>query len=254
MTRETESSRDFWNVLAGQSGQAAAIDPKDSKGLKNAYISGIRDVAILELLESMPSSTSILDFGSGTGTFLSKLRGLHPDFLVSGTDISLVMLRHAVARDPALAGSVFLYDGETLPIRDESLDVITTGGVLLYFRNDEDFARICKEFHRVLRPGGCVIAVEQVCSQTRIDARNMKVQRSPGEFQRLFEECGFKIASWRQLRRARFPLVYAIRYGLIPRSLHASIAKLEGWLWSRSGLPKFDYADAVFKFLKDARD
>ncbi|WP_313929080.1 class I SAM-dependent methyltransferase [Pseudoxanthomonas sp.] len=254
MTRETENSRDFWNLLAGQSGQAAAIDPRDSRGLKNAYISRVRDAAILESLESMPSSTSVLDFGSGTGTFLSKLRSLYPEFLATGTDISLVMLRHAVARDPALAGSLFLYDGEALPIKSESLDVITTGGVLLYFREEEDFIRICREFQRVLRPGGQVIAVEQVCRRTRTDARNMKVQRSPEEFQRLFEKCGFRSVSWRQLRRARFPLVYAIRYGLVPRSLHGIIARLEGWLWSGPRLPRLDYADAVFRFVKDAHD
>lgn len=250
MTDGSHESRDFWNALGDRRGQAAAVDPNDRRGLKNAYISLVRDVAILEALQLIPDAATVLDFGTGTGTFLSALRRAMPQSMAIGTDVSGVMLRHAVQRDPALRGSLFLYDGSILPIRDCSIDVITTGGVLLYFRSDEEFAAICREFHRVLQPGGRVIAVEQVRRNTLRDASNAKVQRSPDEFIRLFESSGLRLETWQQVRRARFPLVYAIRYGLVPSTAHAAIARLESRLWAGSALPTWDYADASFSFVK----
>lgn len=243
-------SRDFWNALGDRRGQAAAVDPNDRRGLKNAYISLVRDVAILEALRSVPETATVLDFGTGTGTFLSALRVAMPRSLAIGTDVSGVMLRHAVRRDPALSDALFLYDGSRLPISDCSIDAVTTGGVLLYFRGDQDFEAICREFQRVLRPGGRVIAVEQVRRRTLHDAGNAKVQRSPEEFIRLFESGGLRLETWRQVRRARFPLVYAIRYGLVPSAMHAAVARLESMLWADSAPPKWDYADASFSFVK----
>lgn len=245
-----KNPRDYWNALASSSGQAAAIDPRDRRGSKNAYISLVRNHATLSALEPVRGPGTLLDFGTGTGTFLTHIRALRPDLDAVGTDVSLVMLRYARERDPALTGSVFLYDGRRLPLRDGSIDVITTAGVLLYFRQEEEIAAICREFSRVLRPGGRVIAIEQIRRRTRQDPANMKVQRAPAELVRAFAGSGLACREWRQIRRGRFPLLYAIRYGVLPARLHRRIATLEARLWRGAPLPFLDYADAAFTFEK----
>ncbi|MBK8122819.1 MAG: class I SAM-dependent methyltransferase [Dokdonella sp.] len=250
VTRSRSASKEFWDKLGKVAGDAAAIDPSDKAGRKNAYIALVRDLATHSGLTGVPNDGVLLDFGCGTGTFLSRFGLERPQIFAIGADISPVMLRNAIQRSPELLGRLFQYDGQRLPMADECLNAITTGGVLLYFREDHEFRDICDEFYRVLSPGGIVVAVEQVRAVALEDRENLKLQRSAKEIVELFEAAGFICEGWRQIRRGRFPLIYAIRYGLIPKKVYRLIAKLESFLWDRLGLPRYDYADATFLFRK----
>lgn len=240
--------RDYWDGLGGSAGDAAAIDPNDALGYKNAYVALVRDIAIDTAISDLPEQGRLMDFGCGTGTFLSNLRVFRPHLMAFGIDVSKVMLSRAVKRDGALRGRLIRYDGIRLPLADESLDAITTGGALLYLRDDQCFLAVCREFKRVLRTRGIVVAVEQVRASAMYDSKSLKVQRTAEGLRRLFEMAGFECIEWRQIRRGRFPLTYAIRFGFVPKRLHRAVARIESFLWKNAAMPRHDYADAVFKF------
>ena len=98
----------------------------------------------------------VLEVGGGLGTDLAQ-------FVKAGaavTDCDLAAGHLEMARRNfavrGLAGSFLLGDGETLPFRDGSFDVVYSFGVI---HHTPDTERAVAEFHRVLRPGGEVIVM-----------------------------------------------------------------------------------------------
>lgn len=97
----------------------------------------------------------VLEIGSGTGanTMLMLSNGAQ----VTATDISaysLEVLRRRYTCFPDLQTKVA--DMESLPFKDEFFDIVTSAGSLSY----GDPALVIREIRRVLRPGGCFIAVD----------------------------------------------------------------------------------------------
>lgn len=243
------SIRQFWDKQAIDSGAASVIDPNDKRGSKNRYIALARFLAILESLGNFPVASSLLDFGCGSGDLLAKLTSIGNMKMLVGADISFQMLQTARKVHMPYRQSLVHFDGERLPFAAASLDVITlSGGVLIYIHDDEALKRLGREFARILRPGGGIIAVEQVRSQRYHDAEQEKTQRSPTALIGAFVDAGFDISEWRSIRRGRFPLVYLIRYGLIPECWFRFVANLEAKRWKNSKAPRLDYADALFVF------
>jgi len=119
---------------------------------------------------------------------------------------------------------------------------------MLYLRSDAHFRGVCDEFFRALKPGGLVACVEQVRRRDTLDERHCKRQRAPAGYVEPFLASGFELLEWRQLRQGRFPLIYFVRYGLIPRRWTAALARMESRLRASAPLPVFDYADALFVF------
>jgi demethylmenaquinone methyltransferase / 2-methoxy-6-polyprenyl-1,4-benzoquinol methylase len=96
-----------------------------------------------------------LDVAIGTGLIAQEavaITGCPRD--VVGIDLSAAML--AVARRK-LAIPLIQGLAETLPIADRSVDFVTMGYAL---RHVPDLVAAFREFHRVLRPGGTVLALE----------------------------------------------------------------------------------------------
>jgi SAM-dependent methyltransferase len=246
----TRKATGFWDAISRRAGTASAIDPNDSLGFKNDYIALVRDSALAPVLDRLAAGHIIVDFGCGTGTFLGNLRQSHPELAGVGVDISREMLRLATAAHVDLPGRVALFDGSRLPLRSGAVDAITTGGVLLYLTSQASLASVCQEFHRALKPGGMVACVEQIRSTDRHDPINCKLQRAPESLIAGFLGAGFELVEWRQVRRGRFPLIYPIRYGLVPRRWFEKIARLESRLWRGARAPSVDYADALFVFRK----
>jgi SAM-dependent methyltransferase len=246
----TRAATGFWDAISRQAGTASAIDPNDRLGFKNAYIAQVRDHALSMTLGRLAPASTVVDFGCGTGTFLGNLRRSHPALAGFGLDISREMLRLASATQAELRGRIMLFDGSRLPLRPESVDAITTGGVLLYLTSEISFKVVCGEFRRVLKPGGLVACVEQVRRRDRHDPANCKLQRAPKSMIEGFHGAGLELVEWRQVRRGRFPLIYLIRYGLLPRRWFGGIARLESTLWRQLPAPAMDYADALFVFRK----
>lgn len=241
-----DKTRQYWDAMITGAGQAAVIDPNDWRGLKNAYIALSHHQALFPILNRLPEHASILDFGCGTGMFLASFQRVRPDILGVGVDLSEAMLTEAVRLHPQLARQIIAYDGHRLPFADRSVEALTCIGVLFYICEDSRLLAMANEFHRVLKPGGWVVAVDQVRRKTYPQPEHHKIQRTPEQLVALFTQSGFVLQEWRQIRRGRFPLVYGIRYGWVPARFHAAIARLEARLWRGASVPLFDYADALF--------
>lgn len=89
-----------------------------------------------------------VDVGCGTGRNMAILAQYAET--VAGLDRSLAALSIAVSRGLA-AGCV---DGHSLPLADESVDLLTAFDVLEHMDDD---VRALEEFNRVLRPGGLLM-------------------------------------------------------------------------------------------------
>ena len=100
----------------------------------------------------------VLDIGAGLGNFSATARGAGR--VLVATDISPVAL--AVARNRARREGVELLvvcaDAERLPVRDGSVDLVTSAGVLYCL----DFQRVEQEIRRLLRPDGAWVIVDSL--------------------------------------------------------------------------------------------
>jgi ubiquinone/menaquinone biosynthesis C-methylase UbiE len=98
----------------------------------------------------------VLDLGAGTGlnSFLAP-RDVHA---VIATDISVASLKIAVARGRVLERGLLpvTADGERLPLRDHSVDLCTSAGVLYCL----DVPRVSLEISRVLTANGAWVIVD----------------------------------------------------------------------------------------------
>lgn len=110
----------------------------------------------LESVWSIPNQATVLDIGSGVGTFVLACRrrrlhafGIEPDRI--GTGGSLTSIQIAKRRLEAQPFAVAL--GEQLPFRDRSFDLVTMNQVMEHV---SDQAAVLFEAARVLKPGGAI--------------------------------------------------------------------------------------------------
>ena len=116
---------------------------------------------LVELARVAPGE-SVLDVGCGTGTLaIAAKRRVGPTGMVRGVDASPEMLARA-RRKAAKAGLDIGFEtarAESLPFADASLDVVLAT-LMLHHLPAETRERFVSEVHRVLRPGGRVLAVD----------------------------------------------------------------------------------------------
>jgi len=242
------NQQQYWDNMAKFGSTASVIDPNDIKGYKNEYIAKIRDSNILKAL-IQPDNAHIVDFGCGTGNLSKTL--VQNGFRVSGLDISQELLHLAKQQqDTNNKWDVYHYDGKHLPFEDNSIDAITTFSVLNYIHDNDDLLNTLKEFYRILKPSGQVIAIEQATNVTIISPDGSKKQREITEFIDKFKQSGLQLNYYKNIRRGHFPLLYAIRYGLVPKSFYNALIKLETIIGHISKKPIFDYADILFSLKK----
>jgi SAM-dependent methyltransferase len=227
---------------------ASVIDPNDTRGLKNRYISELRDKRILKAVEDLGRERLVVDLGCGTG---GLTRALSVKFSsVVGLDISEGLLSRTRERSYASNVCFAQYDGQSFPLRTASVDLIVTYGVLIYLFNDTELKCILEECHRVLMPGGRAIFVEQISPKPRLCSAEMKRQFGVAELTCHFHRAGLILDRCHVVRYGRFPLVLPIRFGLLPRAIFPFVSWLElviGRFW---GVPQFNYCDMLFKLTK----
>lgn len=105
----------------------------------------------------LPSSGTVLDFGAGRGAavetagpYRTRLRDLRASTRrVIGVDVDPI-----VTENPTL-DSAIVFDGQALPLPDDSVDVIVADMV---FEHIEDPDAVAKEMDRVVRAGGWICA------------------------------------------------------------------------------------------------
>lgn len=94
-------------------------------------------------------AVAVLDFGCGTGAFLTDLERFGPVSAVDGDEAAVAFCHqrgHAEARHVAA--------GTPLPFADASFDLVTTLDVIEHIEND---VAALRELHRVIRPGGLLL-------------------------------------------------------------------------------------------------
>lgn len=103
--------------------------------------------------------TRMLDVGSGTGVFSTRLAEEFPQANVLGIDLSLHMLEKGRERLNGLSSRVAYVNGDSehLPFADNSFDVITCNHSFHHYPNQ---LHAVEEMHRVLRPGGRLFIVD----------------------------------------------------------------------------------------------
>lgn len=110
----------------------------------------------LELLERLlpPPPADVLDVGGGPGTYASRLA--RDGYRVVLVDLLPTHVEEARA-DPSFGAHVG--DARTLEQDDASFDAVLLMGPLYHLTERGDRLRALREAHRVLRPGGRLVAV-----------------------------------------------------------------------------------------------
>jgi ubiquinone/menaquinone biosynthesis C-methylase UbiE len=162
----------------------------------------------------------VLDVACGTGT-IARLAAerVGPSGKVAGVDVNAGML--SVARSLPSANPIKWYEtaAESVPLPDESFDVVFCGLGLQFFA---DKAAAVREMHRVLKPGGRVYISTPVPNAffdllDRAIARHVSEEASafvhavfslsePREMEALLTDAGFSsVATRKQARNIQLP-------------------------------------------------
>lgn len=130
----------------------------------------------------------VLDFGCGTGAN-SRICDQNR---YSGIDVDARRIRYAKKLYPKHSFAVF--DGNRIPLQDRSVDLVMIVAVLHHL-SSEQIAGYLKEFRRVLKPGGSIIAIEPcLCQNNRLGNWFMKrcdngaYIRNEDDYLQLFQE------------------------------------------------------------------
>lgn len=125
-----------------------------------AWTGRIAALRVSRLLgDSFGPGKRALDIGTGPGTIPLHLARTHSGSSTMGLDISLEMLEKALIHCENMGISMPLTaaDGEFLPFRDESLDVVIS---LFSLHHMDNPGRLFKEADRVLKPGGSLLIID----------------------------------------------------------------------------------------------
>jgi SAM-dependent methyltransferase len=237
-------------------GAFGAHAPHNQGGRKSRYIATVFAAALLPWLERDPGTVGLLDLGCGTGILAVRARR-HCRRAV-GLDISMGML--AVARDLAFAEGLALplvcSDGVRMPFARGSFDRVVACESLCHVP-DRLMPAMVAEVERLVRPGGQLYLLDQVSESIRWQQRELEAwgqkKRSVDEVLGYFAGTGWVLQHASVVRQPRFPWIYAIWFGLLPRALVPVLARCEVW-WNRRFCPLRTrrWQDALFVFSRRA--
>ena len=148
-----------WSALADLDPLAAVLDPADAIGTKNAQIDRIHKWALGRAMGPL-ADRAVLDFGCGTGRLTRFVTAQGAKAI--GVDATAEMVEAARSLSPELPFEHI--NGRELPFDNAAFDVVITAYVLQYYVGGNGLDDLVTEFARVLRPGGMVVAIEQVAT------------------------------------------------------------------------------------------
>jgi ubiquinone/menaquinone biosynthesis C-methylase UbiE len=233
-----QTDGETWEKRAEKGKLPAVIDPGDLKGRKNLYIDTLQKIAIQKAL-SQGEKEIIIDFGCGSGRF-SDLLSQYCKFL-AGLEITPQMLKIAkhACQNPNV--SFVLYDGLSLPLKENKTDLVVSINVFQYVTEEAELKKVLKEIGKCLKPQGELLCIEQVTKNKKRWQRDFKT------YLNLFEQSNFKKIADYPIRKGHFLWLYLIYFGLIPKRWFKAMAKFEMLLRKISWHSLWDYQDHLFK-------
>jgi ubiquinone/menaquinone biosynthesis C-methylase UbiE len=181
----------------------------DRPSFQNATYRPLHD-AVLSRLVGV-DATNVLDVGCGTGQLTLRLADHFPNATITGADYSIGMLTEAHSRVASRA-NLLRADGQRLPLRSSSMDVVVCTESFHWYQNQE---QAVQGFGEVLRPGGRLL-IGSIAMVTGVgDAAVAQLSKVAGQpihavtarrMKQLLTSNGFEV-----LHQRRVP-----RIGLIP--------------------------------------
>ena len=138
------------------------------------------------------------------------------------------------------------YDGNHIPIATNSIQAATTYVVLTHILEDTHLKQLLQELHRVIMPGGHLIAIEQSTYRRKLNRETWQCRRPLKEWVSLLNSADFHVGTVKLLRYGRFPTTFLVRLGCIPNFMFPHLHKAESLLGSFFGVLPWDYCDTLF--------
>lgn len=180
------------------------LTPEDLAPIDEFHIRGRTATLELARAASVDSAKRVLDVGSGVGgtsRCLAREFGCH----VTGIDLTEEYCRAAAMLSDriGLAHLVDYRQGDAtnLPFDDASFDVVWTEHVAM---NIPDKARLYREMHRVLKPGGTLAIYDILAGPAGpvlfpvpwARTPESSFLATPDELRKLLDESGFRVTGW----------------------------------------------------------
>jgi ubiquinone/menaquinone biosynthesis C-methylase UbiE len=219
------------------------LNSKDFRGFKNIYID-ILQKAALEEISCFEDNSVVLDFGCGTGRFSAWIS--KKVSLVIGLDVNFNILTLAKKFSNFSNTHYILYNGYSLPLKEEIFHIILCVGILnKRILNQISMEDIISQLKRVLKPKGKVLVIEKVYRKVH------KEYYKREEMINFFERQGFSCRQNYPIRKGHTFILYLVKYGLIPQKFIPNIAHYELKIRKRQKEAIFDYKNFLFEFEKD---
>ena len=126
-----------------------------------AVVAALQDDLHERLIRELPRGARLLDVGCGGGQHAVQIVQQRPDLQVAGVDISTTMVKRAqaLARREKVSDKVSfsLGDAMNLAFEADAFDAVYCAGPLKQVPDKQQALREC---HRVLRPGGKLLAMD----------------------------------------------------------------------------------------------
>lgn len=218
----------LYDALAAN-GPYGTLAPDNQGGRKSRYVSEVFDAALLPIISAAAKPRDVLlDYGCGTGIFAVKAARLVDH--VIGLDVSEAMLDWGRRLDAGpLEIDWILGNGTDIPLDSESVDWVVARESLCYVPIDV-LPFVLEEICRVLRPGGRFLWLEQISDNSAFLSQPGAplLEKRPADSLRQFaSDAGLKFDIGYPVRLPRFPWIYAIWAGLVPKSVAHVLARLE---------------------------
>lgn len=213
-------------------------DPHDTRGLKTAYISTLQMMAIARYVRVKKGPS--IDLGCGYGRMTSNLASLGHTPI--GVDPSRRILNHAMMANPNLLFcNAKLPD---LPFKNESISTVFLLNVIRPLHLLE-LKEACSGVQRVIATKGQLVIIDNV-------RQNHEQYVEESWYENFFYREGLQLKRRIAIRASRWPLIFLIRFGLIPKNYFPAVATWElSRMTKKAKAPRYSYHNVLWIFEKE---
>jgi ubiquinone/menaquinone biosynthesis C-methylase UbiE len=138
----------------------------------NSVLAADRGRLLLRLLAEAGAGSiagsRVLDLGAGFGALALYCANFGAEVLAVDPNLQRMQVALAIAQRRGLAVSALTAQAQSLPLPDESFDLVIANNSLCYIVDEHEHRLALSEIHRVLRPGGWLV----MCNPNRLHPRD----------------------------------------------------------------------------------